>query len=146
MAILKNLPPDAQTQVLWLHHEAFGGDSACVPCKGGCCRNCAHSDGYLNEFGLTEKEHAAQEQRIAATKEKYGWTNDAGFQGEHGCKLPITERSHVCLGFMCGGIGYGSAERGYGGPPKGLNKPFSKEQRAAAERIYDVMVPRKKGR
>lgn len=129
MTLLKELPPEDQTRVLKLHHEAFGGDSACKQCPGNCCAACAANVAYRDDEWQDPKGWKA-------LKREYGWDRKLGFKGETGCKLPLTERSHVCLGFQCGGEHY---EYAHFTPPEGVNKPFTEEQRDKAFRIFRII-------
>jgi hypothetical protein len=104
---------DHQQKILWLHHQAFGGDSACKKCPGNCCDDCYHTDGYL----FLSKEQTEEK------KKRFGWTKQRGFKGETGCKLPPHERSATCLSFACGGIHQPSMGKRFN-PPEGVNKPF----------------------
>lgn len=47
------------------------------------------SHGYLSEKSFGE------------AKEKYGFDGKKGFLGEHGCMIPIRERSEVCVQYQC---------------------------------------------
>lgn len=85
---LRNLKPESQQRVLFLHHAAFA-HSACETCAGSCCRNCAGNFGYLEDGDFDE------------AKKKYGFDEKKGFQRETGCALPLMERSGICLGFIC---------------------------------------------
>lgn len=90
---LKDLPPDVQTKVLKLHHEVFG-ESACKTCEGACCSHCGPHRGYLR----------ISEDKFKVLVKGYGFTQAEGFKGTDGCKLPVTERSSVCLSYSCSGL------------------------------------------
>lgn len=110
MPQLKQLSPDKQTKVLWLHHKAFH-DAPCAPCGGQCCEGCARNKGYQDwatdwgAWGLLSSHVFAKQQY------DYGWDEKKGYLGPNGCKLPVTERSEVCLRFMCGKPGFNKEAR-----------------------------------
>lgn len=124
--VLKELSPENQQRVLWLHNEAFGGkDVACKKCPGNCCYNCGGARAYLDEKLTPE------------LKAKYGWHERLGFQREHGCSLPLAERSDVCLSFACGGVNHGPDDFGLR-PPVGVNRPFKKAAREALRKMRNI--------
>ena len=123
--MLKDLPLEKQTRVLWLHNQAFGGDSACKQCPGNCCTHCAGAKGYRHDWKPGEKE-------------KFGFDAKTGFKGETGCKLPLTERSPTCLCFSCGGVNE-NWDNPVFAPPKGVNRPFSKERRESMHRMNNIL-------
>jgi hypothetical protein len=130
MTQLKELSPDKQQRVLWLHHKAFGGKTACTTCEGACCAQCNHSRGYVG-WGMSNEEWEV-------FAEKHHFDKEKGFQTDKGCSLPMTERSMTCLGFMCGGVRY--TPEGF---PRGRFEPketlvFSGAQRAAAGEIWTI--------
>lgn len=132
MTVLKDLRPDIQQRVLWLHHKAFS-NSACGECKGACCEHCAGALGYLYPWSSTDGPDKAA---FAVIAEKYGFDKRLGFKGETGCKLPVQERSSVCLSFICGGVSRAHARSW---PSPGVNKPFTAEQMESAHEIRDLM-------
>lgn len=85
-------PTYAQT-VLMAHYAAFSA-SGCRKCDGNCCTWCAVAEGYLSDY--------TDERTIRGLKAEHGWSPEAGFRGETGCKLPITKRSPTCLAYYCG--------------------------------------------
>lgn len=121
---LKTLKPDVQQRVLWLHHQAFGGETACGPCKGGCCGGCSYNGGYLTPTAFRE------------ARKKYPFDKKNGFKTPTGCALPITERSSVCLGYICDGRHIAQRSQ-QSGPVSDI--PFSNEQQLAAAALWDLM-------
>lgn len=132
MPQLKSLSPMNQTAVLKLHHDIFS-DSACKTCKGSCCVSCGASQGYLSFLPSKQFKELA---------EKYGFDKKKGFQTETGCALPMTERSDVCLSFMCTGDTKTWAQ-GHG-PAK--TKLFTDEDRTMGKQMSAIFWPQREYR
>jgi hypothetical protein len=94
---------------------------------------CAGAEGY--------RDYDEPRDITEARKKKYGFDSKRGFKGETGCKLPMHERSHVCLGFICSGKGPEKVPPwGYGlHPPVGVNKPFTEAQYERTVYMRDLM-------
>lgn len=69
---------------------------ACHKCSidtnGGCCRYCAHYNGYLPL------------KQFKVLKQQYEWNKDKGFATSYGCSLPREKRSTICLSYYCSKI------------------------------------------
>lgn len=120
VAQLKNLPLEEQTKVLKIHEETFK-DSACKTCDGNCCERCGPAKGY---FSTRMPQRTFEE--LAA---KYAFTEENGFRGETGCKLPIVERNDICLSFMCSGIALEGRDPKLGRYGPKTTKVFTDKQR-----------------
>lgn len=126
---LKSLSPERQQRVIKLHSEAFArGKEVCGPCKGSCCKDCASASGYLRDWRIPDKE---QDAKIKALKKKHGFDNKRGFLSDTGCKLPLEERSEICLGFICWDGGFRTVR-------PNQQSIWKDEERAAAHSIKSV--------
>lgn len=123
------LKPDVATRALKDHHLAFA-NGPCGPCKGACCRGCAQAHGFL-----TDKDYAHN-------RRKYGWNKETGFQTDQGCRIPVHERSRICVGYQCQGYEPNAWKPNMPYKKFGEDGPvwiFSQEQRNAAHRLQDAV-------
>lgn len=126
---LKSLSPERQKRVIKLHSEAFArGKEICGPCKGHCCQGCAGAEGYLR-YGSN-----LSTSQLDALKQTHGFDKKRGFLSDTGCKLPLEERSGLCIGFMCWS----------GKMRPATDDIWKKEERAAAGKIGDTFYEQRK--
>ena len=67
--------------------------SVCGACKGFCCSRCVETHGYFRRnYGLGGEIPAEL---------KPLFDDKTGFKGEHGCRIPVEQRSEICREFIC---------------------------------------------
>lgn len=80
-----------------LLHDLFKG--RCAKC-GQCCLGGNGIGGKMPTCSQ-QKGYFQNEVKFQEMKAKYGWTDEMGFIGEGGCKIPIEERALTCLEWGC---------------------------------------------
>lgn len=115
------LPTKDRRKVIKLYAEAFQEkETPCPTCEWHCCAGCAPSEGY--HYAGRANDHNVKS-TVDRLKETYGWTDlpksfrtldwktfdvevrkiSQGFYVKgQGCRLPVEERSALCLSFTCG--------------------------------------------
>lgn len=70
----------------------------CRKCKSCCCNGCSAGSGHYSYDELQEDIYKKQ---LEMLKKEYKFTEEKGFRGRFGCKIPYHLRSFTCLHFLC---------------------------------------------
>ena len=108
---IQAMPKAKRRKIIKIYNEAFVKQSVpCPTCEHNCCDGCVATHGYFRHFD--------GETHVQDLKSRFGWTpvgdshwkmpveqrrhHDQGFfVAGKGCRLPVEERSAICIGFTC---------------------------------------------
>jgi hypothetical protein len=84
-----DIPADVRNALRALGRLFSAHRDICRKCRGGCCRDCGPSHGYLCDA------------EWRTLKREYSYTPRRGFKTPEGCSLPRHKRSLVCQRYAC---------------------------------------------
>ena len=72
---------------------------SCKTCRSCCCHNCATRNGHYEVYD--DKTSPIHLKQLNELKKEFKFTENKGFLGNKGCKLPRHLRSFTCMRYLC---------------------------------------------